>query len=158
VDPSEEFPEGKWTHSIGGGHMEPIRPSDVILMRGFRGVGRTSAIQNEGHLQPLSIAVAAILRCRSWGPPHLAPTRTTAIADYTKVKLESVRFDGHLVIGGANNCRYIVTVSIDSSYDMVWWVNLDDDRCVHKVYLRAGRSVQQFAWEGEELLGFLREV
>lgn len=137
--------------------MEPIRPSDVIQMRGFQGVGRTGAIQNENHLQPLAVAVAAILRCRSWGPPHLAPTRTTAIADYAKVKLESVRFDGHLVIDRVNNCRYIITVSIDSSYDMVWWVNLDDDSCVRKVYLRAGRSVQQFAWEGEELLGFLKE-
>lgn len=137
--------------------MSPIRPSDVVQLRGFHGVGRTSAIADERHVKPLSVAVAAILRCRSWGPPHLALTRTTAIADHAKVKLESVRFDGHLVIDRANNCRYIVTISIDSSYDMVWWVNLDDDGCVRKIYLRAGRSVQQFAWESEDLSSFLKE-
>lgn len=138
--------------------MGGVQVCNVYELRGFRGVGRTSAIQNESHLQPLAVAVAAILGRRSWGPPYLAPTRMTTIADDVKIKLESVCLSGYLVIGGIRSCRYIVTVSIDSFYDMVWWVNLDDDGCVRKIYLRAGRFVQQSAWEGEELLVFLKEV
>lgn len=138
--------------------MGRIHPSDVIQMRGFHGVGRTSAIADERHVEPLSSAIASILKCRFWGPSFVSSNPMTTIEPGAKVELWSVEYAGDRVIDQAKTTRYIVHVRVQPFRDMVWWVDLSEHAIVRKIYLRGSQSVQKFAWEGNALLDFLREV
>ena len=134
------------------------RIASVLDSRGFRAFVGSTEVRDPAHVQLLARAIARILMCRSWGPSHLQPQRTTSIVDEAMITLIRVSHGGYPIVDQDLKCRYMVTTQVGGKYDMEWWIDFGSDGSLYKIRIKGSNHVEKFAWVGIELVAFLKEV